>query len=114
MKHFRSIRRKAHGKFPMHKWLRIRVKTNPSNPFNNMVFDKIIRDSISLDHYQYAIYIHDNYLSIRSLQFLKFEPIKIWLDRKLWVELYCVFDIDDTDDDNYIFENLKDVDDKPI
>lgn len=114
MKDFHRILKKAKKKFPTHKWVRIKVNENAYNPFNSMLFEKIINDSLILDHKQYALYIHDTYLSIRSIQFKNYDPIKMELDSKLWVELYCIFEIDDTDDDNAIFESFEEIDDKPI
>jgi len=48
-------------------------------------------------------------MTIRSRSLQQFEPIKVALDDKLWVELYYVFEIDC--DDSAILNNS---DDEPI
>lgn len=114
MKHFRNIIKESKKQFLSHSWLRIIVKKDPHNPYGNMIFEKIIHDSIFLNHTKYAIYIHDKYISIRSLKYECFEPIKILLDNKLWIELYNVFEIDTDANPNVIFDKLQDIEDKPV
>lgn len=83
---------KARKKFPVHKRISVRVKEVPVNPFNSLVFDKIIQ--MKKDP-EYEIYIHqrDGYLTYNSVSIKNFEPVRLPLDDKLWIELYSVFDV---------------------
>ena len=77
--------------FKKHEWLYVKVRFNAYVPYEKSIFHKIIADSQSkLKHKNYILYIHENYVSIRSHGFL-FETIKIPLHDELWDELYCVF-----------------------
>lgn len=83
---------KSRKKFPVHKRISVRVKKKPKNPFNSSAFSKIIE--MKKDP-EYEIYIHsrDGYLTYQSVSIENFEAVRLPLDDKLWIELYCVFDI---------------------
>lgn len=106
-----KIIREAKRKFVKHKWLYIYVKKKASVPYEKSFFHKIIADSKKpLLHKNYILYIHEEYLTISSKSFI-FEPIKVTLHDKLWVELYFVFNLEGEADD----ENLmQDEDNEPI
>lgn len=81
---------KAKKKFPLHKRIDVRVKEEPTNPFSSIVFDKIIKNK---EHPEYFLYIHDNYITINSKTLDALNPIELFLDKKLWIEIYSVFDV---------------------
>ena len=58
-------------------------------------FTSIIQHSIDeLQHKNYVIRVHAEYITVSSKDFL-FEPFKLIFDDKLWLELYYVFYIVD-------------------
>ena len=75
--------------FPTHKRFIVRVKDFPNNPFNSTIFKKIIEGKNIYP--EFILYIHDNYLTINSNQIKNYEPVKLILDYKLWIEIYDVF-----------------------
>ena len=81
----------AQKKFPSHKRIYVHVKENPSNPFNASYWGKVIE--MKDTDPKYIIYIHDDYLSYRSRTIKNFEPVRILLDDKLWIELLSIFDV---------------------
>lgn len=90
---------KAKQKYEKHKWLNIYVKKNAFLPYEKSFFHKIIADSKKpLHHKNYILYIHEDYLTISSNSFI-FEPIKVTLHDKLWVELQCVFNLKSESED---------------
>lgn len=90
MNNYLSILKKSKKTFPKHKKLLVRIKDSPRNPFNSFTFDKLIRNKELYS--KFIIYIHENYVRIESKQIKNFEPVKLALDYKLWIELYEVFD----------------------
>ena len=92
-------------KFKKHVTYLVSVKPNASVPYEKSFFHKIISDSIHLNHKNYILYIHDNYLTIQSKAHV-FEPVKVSLDDKLWIEIYKVFKIEGISDNA---EDLKPV-----
>ena len=82
---------KAQLKFPKHKRIYVRVKEKPLNPFHSSIFDQVIQ--ISKVHSKYILYIHDDYLTYESQTIENFEPVRLLLDDKLWIELISVFDV---------------------
>lgn len=108
----KKIIKKAKRKFMKHKWIHVYVKEDASLPYEKSFFSKFIADSNNpvLMHKDYILYIHEDYLTIRAENFL-FEPVKVPLHDKLWVELYCVFDIKDKVDNSKL---MHDTDNEPI
>lgn len=108
----KKIVQKATRKFVKHKWINVYVKNQASVPYEKSFFNKIIADcnNPKLKHKNYILYIHDEYLTIRAQDFL-FEPVKVELHDKLWIELYCVFNIEGETDN---FSLMHDTDDEPI
>lgn len=96
-----KILMKARKKFPVHKRISVRVKQNPTNPFNSLVFDKIIQMK---EYPEYEIYIHSKYgyLTYKSVNIKNFEPVRLPLDDKLWIELYSVFEVTKIKDKKHI------------
>lgn len=96
--------------FLKHRWLNVYVKKSAFVPYEPSIFKKIILDSKDkrFKHRKYVLYIHEDYLTIRSNTHL-FEPVKVPIDDKLWVELYCVFNLS-----NNCSEIIEDNDDEPI
>ena len=85
---------KAKRKFKRHTFLYVYVKKGATVPYEKSYFHKIISDSKPpLRHKKYKLYIHDAYVSINSQGFL-FEPLTIFIDDRLWIELYCVFNLE--------------------
>ena len=85
--------KKAKRKYVAHKWLSIYVKKKAFTPYEKSIFHKFITDSQApLNHKKYLLYIHDKYLTISSEDFT-FEPVKVLLHDKLWIELYTVFNL---------------------
>lgn len=82
--------KKAKKTFPTHKKLLVRIKDSPTNPFYSFAFEKLIRDKELYS--EFIIYIHEDYVKLISKQITNFEPVKLALDSKLWIELYEVFD----------------------
>lgn len=89
MHNYLTILKKAHKKFPTHKRIHIRLKENPTNPFNSLYIDKFIENK---EFPNYTLYIHDWYFTIYSQDLINFEPLRIPIDKKLWIEIYCSFD----------------------
>ena len=91
-KKFNKLVKKAKETFPLRKEIHLRVKSEPTNPFNSSIMGKIIE--MRETHSEYVFYIHKNYEYIRytcpSIEF--FEPVKLPFDEKLLVEMLCVFD----------------------
>lgn len=83
---------KSRKKFPIHKRISVRVKKKPTNPFGSLSFAKIIETKEDPD---YEIYIHSKYgyLTYQSVSIKNFEAVRLPIDDKLWIELYCVFDV---------------------
>lgn len=108
----KKVIKKAKRKFLKHKWIHVYVKKNASVPYAKSFFHKIIADSNNpaLMHKNYILYIHDAYLTIRAEDFL-FEPVKVELHNKLWIELYNVFNIEGEIDNSTL---MHDTDDEPI
>lgn len=108
----KKIIEKSKRKFTKHKWLYVHVKKDAYVPYEKSFFHKIIADSNNpkLRHKKYILYIHEEYLTIRSQDF-NFEPIKVILDDKLWIELFCVFSVKEVSDD---FKLMNDNDCEPI
>lgn len=108
----KKIIKEAERKFVKHKWLNVYVKKHASVPYEKSFFHKIIADSNNpaLMHKNYILYIHENYLTIRAKDFL-FEPVKVELHDELWIELYCVFNIEGESDNLTL---MHDKDDEPI
>lgn len=108
----KKIIKEAERKFVKHKWLNVYVKKHASVPYEKSFFHKIIADSNNpaLMHKNYILYIHEDYLTIRAKDFL-FEPVKVELHDELWIELYCVFNIEDESDNLTL---MHDKDDEPI
>lgn len=108
----KKILKKAKRKFVKHKWINVYVKKHASVPYEKSFFHKIIADSnnLNLKHKNYILYIHDEYLTIQAQDFL-FEPVKVELHDKLWIELYCVFNIEGETDNSTL---MHDTDDDPI
>lgn len=108
----KKLIKKAKRKFEKHKWIHVYVKRNASVPYEKSFFHKIIADSnnSTLKHKNYILYIHEKYLTIRAQDFL-FEPVKVPLHDELWVELYCVFNLESENDDLTL---MHDTDDEPI
>lgn len=103
---------KATRKYVKHKWLSVYVKANASTPYEKSFFHKLIADSKNpkLRHTHYMLYIHEDYLTISSLTHT-YEPVKVMLHDKLWIELYTVFNLEgETDDVNL----MNDSDAEPI
>lgn len=108
----KKIIKEAKRKFVKHKWLNVYVKNHASVPYEKSFFSKFIADSNNPDlmHKNYILYIHDEYLTIRAQDFL-FEPVKVELHDELWIELYCVFNIEGETDNSTL---MHDKDDEPI
>ena len=108
----KKIIKEAERKFVKHKWLNVYVKKHASVPYEKSFFHKIIADSNdpALMHKNYNLYIHEDYLTIRAKDFL-FEPVKVELHDELWIELYCVFNIEGESDNLTL---MHDKDDEPI
>lgn len=107
----KDIIKKAKQKFPKKQWIYVKVKKDAFAPYESF-FKKIVKDSKNpkLNHTKYLLHIHDTTITIRSRQF-PMDPIRLELDNKLWVELYCVFKFIKTAD---TFELIRDKDDDPI
>ncbi|MCI8616652.1 MAG: hypothetical protein HFJ60_00010 [Clostridia bacterium] len=106
----KKVIKKAKRKFVKHKFIYVCIKENAYAPYEKSFFHKLISDSKSpLKHKNFILYIHDNYLSIHPNGFV-LDTIKVPLDDKLWVELYCVFELDKDVDENFI----EATDDEPI
>ena len=78
----------AQKTFPYHKRLKIRLRNNPTNPFGSTYMAKFIENKA---YPEYELYIHDNYFTFSSLNLKNFEPFRVSIDDKLWIELYCAF-----------------------
>lgn len=89
MNNYFTTLKKAKKTFPMHKRLYIRLKENPTNPFNSLYIDKFIQNS---EYPDYELFIHDIYFTIKCLNLCLFEPVRIPTDEKLWIEIFCAFD----------------------
>lgn len=90
----KEILKKAKRKFVTHQNLNVYVKRNAFVPYEKSWFKKIISDSKPpLRHKHYVIRLHDYYLTVIAKDFV-FEPIRLPIDDKLWVELYCVFNLE--------------------
>lgn len=100
-----TIIKASKRKFKKHVTYLVSVKPYASVPYEKSFFHKIISDSIHLNHTHYILYIHDTYLTIQSKTHV-FEPVKVTLDNKLWIEIYKVFKIEG------ISDNTEDV--KPV
>lgn len=109
----KKIIKKSKRKFPKHKWLHVYVKEDAFVYSKKSFFNKIIADSKNetLKHTKFVLYIHEEYLTLSSNDFL-FEPIKVTLHDKLWIELYEVFNVEN-EEENYLSE-IDDDDDEPI
>ena len=46
--------------------IHVRIKRNPNNPFNSMLWNKVIAMRDIID--EYILYIHNNYLTIYTAQ----------------------------------------------
>ena len=108
----KKVIKKAERKFLKHKWIHVYIKEDASLPYEKSFFSKFIADSNNpaLMHKNYILYIHDGYLTIRAEDFL-FEPVKVELHNKLWIELYNVFNIEGEIDNSTL---MHDADDEPI
>ena len=90
----KEIIAESKARFRQHKWLHVIVKNGVSTlPYSPSPFDSILEHSKdSLQHKNYILYIHDKYITIRSEDFT-FEPVKLLIDDKIWVEIFSLFDI---------------------
>lgn len=93
MKKYSKILKKSRKTFPTHQKIIVRVKDFPNNPFNSTIFEKIIEGKNMYP--EFTLYIHDDYLTINSIQIKNYEPVKLILDYKLWIEIYDVFNFVD-------------------
>lgn len=89
MQQYYSTLRRAKKTFPKHKRLYIRLKEQPTNPFNSLYIAKFIEN---VEYPDYELYIHDMYFTIKSLNLSNFESVKIPIDDMLWIEFFCTFD----------------------
>lgn len=110
----KKIIKESKRKFHKHKWIHVYVKQDASVPYENPLFTKIISDSKNekLKHTKFVLYIHEEYLTISSKDFI-FDPVKIAIDDKLWIELYCVFNLVN-ENENSDLSDINDNDDEPI
>lgn len=92
-KKINQLVKEAKETFPSHQTIRLRVKKHPVNPFNSSIMGKIIE--MSKLHPEYIFYIHEkyNYLTYHCPSIENFEPVRIRIDNKLWVELLSVFEL---------------------
>ena len=106
----KEIIKKAKRKFVKHKWLNVIVKPDAHLPYINSALQSIaIKSRNHLRHKDYILYVHEKYLTISSKSFT-FEPVKLLIDDKLWVELYYTFDVTKVTDPDL----LTDHDEEPI
>ena len=104
----KGIIKKAKRKFVKHKWLNVIVKPDAHLPYINSALQSIVINSRNhLRHKDYILYVHEKYLTISSKSF---EPVKLLIDDKLWVELYYTFDVTKVTDPDL----LTDHDEEPI
>ena len=84
----------AQERFKRHQWLHVTVKEDADSlPYKISPFTAIIEHSKDdLKHKNYILYIHEKYLTVSSKDF-KFEPVKLLIDDKIWVELFYIFDV---------------------
>lgn len=90
----KEIIKEAQARFKSHQWLHVTVKEDADSlPYKISPFTAIIEHSKdSLQHKNYILYIHDKYLTVSSKEF-KFEPVKLLIDDKIWIELFYVFEV---------------------
>lgn len=90
-KEFNKKVREAKKTFPSHCKIRLRIKEYPVNPYNSTYMEKIIE--MRHFHPEYEFYIHerDKYVRYSCSTIENFEPVKIQIDDKLWIELLSVF-----------------------
>lgn len=70
------------------------VESLPYSPSPSPFYSILEHSKDSLHHKHYILYIHDKYLTIRADGF-NFEPVKLLIDDKIWIELFCLFDVNE-------------------
>ena len=107
-----KIIEKSRKKFVKHKWIYVYIKKDAYVPYEKSFFHKFIADSKNpkLKHKNYVLYIHEDYITIRGQGF-DFDPVKVLLHDKLWIELYYVFNLRKNISEKEI---IHDFDDEPI
>ena len=86
----KEIIKESQARFKSHKWLHVTVRDNADSlPYKISPFTAIIEHSKDdLQHKNYILYIQ----TVSSKEF-KFEPVKLLIDDRIWIELFYIFDV---------------------
>lgn len=90
----KEIIKESQARFKSHKWLHVTVRDDADSlPYKISPFTAIIEHSKDdLQHKNYILHINDKYLTVSSKEF-KFEPVKLLIDDRIWIELFYIFDV---------------------